>query len=123
MVGIGVIVVGLVLGLAGIGLTTWMIVRIWKHRPRRSAAPWIAALVVGIAMAFVAFGAIIGLVTALGAVGGERVDPSQKARILAEGISAAMNCTAFGILLWVPSMIVAFLLTRQKKPRSGESSS
>ncbi|HVY32467.1 MAG TPA: hypothetical protein VHB79_38280 [Polyangiaceae bacterium] len=33
------------------------------------------------------------MIKAFGAVGGEGVDPSQKARILAEGISEAMNCT------------------------------
>jgi biopolymer transport protein ExbB len=44
------------------------------------------------------FGTIVGLIKAFGAVGGESVDPSQKARILAEGISEAMNCTAFGLI-------------------------
>jgi biopolymer transport protein ExbB len=51
------------------------------------------------------FGTIIGLIRAFGAVGGESVDPSQKARILAEGISEAMNCTAFGLI----SAIVALM--------------
>ncbi len=44
------------------------------------------------------FGTIIGLIKSFGAVGGESVDASQKARILAEGIAEAMNCTAFGLL-------------------------
>lgn len=51
------------------------------------------------------FGTIVGLMRAFGAVGGESVDPSQKARILAEGISEAMTCTAFGLL----SAIVALM--------------
>ena len=34
-----------------------------------------------------------------------RVDPSQKARILAEGISEAMNCTAFGLLVAIIGLI------------------
>ena len=37
--------------------------------------------------------------------GGESVDPSQKARILAEGISEAMNCTAFGLIIGILSLI------------------
>jgi biopolymer transport protein ExbB/TolQ len=37
--------------------------------------------------------------------GGESVDPSQKARILAEGISEAMNCTAFGLVIGILSLI------------------
>jgi biopolymer transport protein ExbB/TolQ len=33
------------------------------------------------------------------------VDPSQKARILAEGISEAMNCTAFGLLAAITALV------------------
>ena len=40
-----------------------------------------------------------------GAVSGESVDPSQKARILAEGISEAMNCTAFGLIVALIALI------------------
>jgi hypothetical protein len=50
------------------------------------------------------FGAVYDDI-AFAAVGGESVDPSQKACILAEGISEAMNCTAFGLL----SAIVALM--------------
>jgi hypothetical protein len=41
---------------------------------------------------------IAGLIKSFRAVGGENIDPSQKARILAERISEAMNCTAFAAL-------------------------
>lgn len=63
------------------------------------------ALFSNLAMLCGLFGTIIGLIRAFGAVGGEAVDPSQKARILAEGISEAMNCTAFGLI----SAIVALM--------------
>jgi biopolymer transport protein ExbB/TolQ len=63
------------------------------------------AMFANLAMLCGLFGTIIGLIKAFGAVGGESVDPSQKARILAEGISEAMNCTAFGLL----SAIVALM--------------
>lgn len=56
------------------------------------------ALFANLAMLCGLFGTIVGLIKAFGAVGGESVDPSQKARILAEGISEAMNCTAWGLL-------------------------
>ena len=62
-----------------------------------------------------AAGTLLGLVMALGAVGGESVDPSQKARILAEGISEAMNCAAFSFLVGLPSLIAAFAITRARK--------
>jgi hypothetical protein len=54
-----------------------------------------------VAWAVGAGGSMWGLINAFGAVSGESVDPSQKARILAEGISEAMNAFAFstGILL------------------------
>src|SRR5687768_9185646 len=56
------------------------------------------------------FGTIVGLIRAFGAVGGESVDPSQKARILAERISEAMNCTAFGLLAAIVALVgFAFL--------------
>jgi biopolymer transport protein ExbB/TolQ len=56
------------------------------------------AMFANLAMLCGLFGTIVGLIKAFGAVGGESIDPSQKARILAEGISEAMNCTAWGLL-------------------------
>jgi hypothetical protein len=44
------------------------------------------------------FGAAVGLVKLFGAVGGESSDPSQTARIFAEGVSDALNCIALGIV-------------------------
>ena len=68
------------------------------------------ALFANLAMLSGLFGTIIGLIKAFGAVGGESVDPSQKARILAEGISEAMNCTAFGLLSAITALVgFAFL--------------
>ena len=40
-----------------------------------------------------------------GAVSAKSVDPSQKATILAAGISEAMNCTAFGLIVALMSLI------------------
>ena len=68
------------------------------------------ALFSNLAMLCGLFGTIVGLIRAFGAVGGESVDPSQKARILAEGISEAMNCTAFGLLAAITALVgFAFL--------------
>ena len=57
------------------------------------------------------FGTIIGLIKAFGVVGGPSVEHSEKARILAEGISEAMNCTAFGLLSAIISLIGFFILS------------
>ncbi len=56
------------------------------------------AMFANLAMLSGLFGTIVGLIKAFAAVGGESIDPSQKARILAEGIAEAMNCTAWGLL-------------------------
>jgi biopolymer transport protein ExbB/TolQ len=69
-----------------------------KEMPRINKRTGFLALFANLAMLSGLFGTIVGLIKAFGAVGGESVDPSQKARILAEGISEAMNCTAFGLI-------------------------
>jgi biopolymer transport protein ExbB len=69
-----------------------------RELPKIAQRTGFLALFANLAMLCGLFGTIVGLIKAFGAVGGESVDPSQKARILAEGISEAMNCTAFGLL-------------------------
>ena len=63
------------------------------------------ALLANLAMLTGLLGTVSGLITSFGAVSGESVDPSQKARILAEGISEAMNCTAFGLIVALIALI------------------
>ncbi len=69
-----------------------------REMPKINKRTQFLALFANLAMLSGLFGTITGLIKAFGAVGGESVDPSQKARILAEGISEAMNCTAFGLI-------------------------
>ena len=69
------------------------------------------ALFANLAMLSGLFGTIIGLIKAFGAVGGESVDPSQKARMLAEGISEAMVCTAFGLVSAITALMGFAFLT------------
>ncbi len=71
-------------------------------------------------------GTVVGLIKAFGAVGGESVDPSQKARILAEGISEAMNCTAAGLFVALMAAGVIVLIIRWRdgvptKPGDGKA--
>jgi biopolymer transport protein ExbB len=63
------------------------------------------ALLANLAMLSGLLGTVSGLIQSFGAVSGEGVDPSQKARILAEGISEAMNCTAFGLIVAIIALI------------------
>lgn len=69
------------------------------------------ALYANLAMLCGLFGTIVGLIKSFGSVGAESVDSSQKARILAEGISEAMNCTAFGLLTAVLALVAYAVLT------------
>ena len=73
--------------------------------PKINKRTGLLALFANLAMLCGLFGTIVGLIKAFGAVGGESVDPSQKARILAEGISEAMNCTAFGLIAAIVALL------------------
>ena len=96
-------------GLAAI--TSWSL-RLWKRRRLLSPLARAVLLLMAASAAFGLLGTVVGLVKAFGSVGGESIDPSQKARILAEGISEAMNCTAFGLCIGVPSVIALLYMTR-----------
>jgi biopolymer transport protein ExbB/TolQ len=53
-------------------------------------------------------GTINGMIGCFAAVA--NVDPASKATILAEGISEAMNCTAFGLLTAIPALFIFGIL-------------
>ena len=48
-------------------------------------------------------GTIIGLIKGFGAL--SEVDPAEKANILSQAISHALNCTAFGLIVAIPALI------------------
>lgn len=59
-------------------------------------------------------GTISGLIQAFAAVA--NADPSQKAELLAKGISLAMNTTAYGLIVAIPTLIVyAYIQSKTKK--------
>lgn len=68
-----------------------------KEMPKISKRTGFLALFANLAMLCGLFGTIVGLIKAFGSVGGD-TPPAEKATILAEGISEAMNCTAFGLM-------------------------
>ncbi|HUL58689.1 MAG TPA: MotA/TolQ/ExbB proton channel family protein [Anaeromyxobacteraceae bacterium] len=53
-------------------------------------------------------GTIVGLIDAFGAVA--NANPADKATILANSISEAMNCTAFGLLTAIPALVAYSVL-------------
>jgi biopolymer transport protein ExbB/TolQ len=74
------------------------------------------ALLSNLAMLSGLLGTITGLIAAFGAVGGHggeggpTIDPARKAELLAGGISEAMNCTAFGLVIAILGLIAFALL-------------
>ena len=111
-------VLGWLLGaLVGTVVTVWLVRRLWKGRTEAtSTRKRIAALVAGAAMVG-AFATLLGLVKTFGAVGGESGDPSQRAVILAEGSSEGMSYVVFGMVVWVPSLIAAWIIARPTRAR------
>jgi biopolymer transport protein ExbB len=49
-------------------------------------------------------GTVVGLIGAFAALG--NADPSQKADLLSAGISEAMSCTAFGLMVAIPTLLL-----------------
>ena len=84
---------------------------IWARRlGRRADVPrfvkWGAFALVVPGALFIGLGAVSGLLVLLGQpLSGEHIDPSQKARRLAERISEFMNCSAFGFLFAVVALL------------------
>jgi biopolymer transport protein ExbB len=76
-----------------------------RELPKISKRTGYLALLANLSMLSGLLGTVSGLIQSFGAVSGESVDPSQKARILAEGISEAMNCTAFGLIVAITGLI------------------
>ncbi|HET9934090.1 MAG TPA: MotA/TolQ/ExbB proton channel family protein [Polyangiaceae bacterium] len=118
MASAGVFLASLALVLVGFGVTGWLSLRLWRRRSQLSNAnKVIAVLATGLGLVG-PIGTCLGLVKAFGAVGGESVDPSQRATILAEGIAEAMNWTAFALVVWMASgvaFLVATVLARSAR--------
>ncbi|MCX7070323.1 MAG: MotA/TolQ/ExbB proton channel family protein [Gammaproteobacteria bacterium] len=49
-------------------------------------------------------GTVLGLIGAFAALGA--ADPAQKADLLSSGVSEAMNCTAFGLMVAIPALFL-----------------
>ena len=69
-----------------------------RELPRLEARTGFLAMFANVAMLVGLLGTIFGLMKCFGSVAKPGVDPALKSQILAEGISEAMNCTAFGLL-------------------------
>lgn len=73
--------------------------------PRIEQRTGYLALLANLAMLSGLFGTVVGLIGAFGAISNGSVEQSEKATLLANGISEAMNCTAFGLIAAITSLI------------------
>jgi biopolymer transport protein ExbB len=72
------------------------------------------AMIANVATLLGLLGTIAGLIESFSAVG--RADPQQKAALLANGISTAMNATLLGLAVAVPCMVVfSVLISRSNR--------
>jgi len=61
-------------------------------------------------------GTIVGMIRSFGAIA--EADPIQKANILAQGISEAMNATAYGLITAIPALIMFTVLQNRSQTLS-----
>jgi biopolymer transport protein ExbB len=117
-------VVWLVAGLVLLGppaSVTGVVVWARSMQRRQSVPGFVIALAYGLAglgTLAIAAGTISGIIVGTGPVSSEAVDPSQKARALAEGVSEAMNCGALALLIaLVAAVWLALWGWRGSRPR------
>jgi hypothetical protein len=117
MLGMGVLLVWLLLGVGAAFAVAWWARRLWARREELSLGAKAVAVFVAATLLAAALGTVVGLAKAFSAVDGETVDPSAKARVVAEGISGAMNFTALGIAIALPGAVILGLMTRKRGQR------
>lgn len=79
-----------------------------RENPRVEKRTGYLAMIGNAAMLSGLLGTVSGLITCFEAVA--HVNPADKATILSAGISEAMNCTAFGLIVAIPSLVMFSVL-------------
>jgi biopolymer transport protein ExbB len=79
-----------------------------RESPKIEARTGYLAMLGNVATLLGLLGTIVGLIGAFGAVA--NANPADKATILANSISEAMNCTAFGLLTAIPALVAYSVL-------------
>jgi len=79
-----------------------------RELPRVEKRTPYLAMLSNVAMLTGLLGTISGMIVSFGAVA--NADASEKAAKLAEGISEAMNCTAFGLIVAIPALLFYAIL-------------
>ena len=79
-----------------------------RELPRIEKRTGYLAMIGNVATLVGLLGTIGGLIQCFAGVAG--VDASEKARVLSDGIAEAKNCTAFGLIVAIPSLVAFSLL-------------
>jgi biopolymer transport protein ExbB/TolQ len=79
-----------------------------RESPRIEKRTGYLAMIGNVATLLGLLGTITGLIKCFSAVGS--ANPADKANILSQGISEAMNCTAFGLGVAIPSLVLYSVL-------------
>jgi biopolymer transport protein ExbB len=79
-----------------------------RESPKIEKRTGYLAMIGNVSTLFGLLGTILGLIKCFGAVA--QVDPATKATVLSLGISEAMNCTAFGLTVAIPSLLAFSVL-------------
>lgn len=79
-----------------------------RESPRIERRTGYLAMISNAATLLGLLGTIVGLIKCFGAVA--NANPADKAAILSQGISEAMNCTAFGLAVAIPSLVLFSVL-------------
>ena len=79
-----------------------------RELPRIEKRTGYLAMIGNVATLVGLLGTIGGLIACFAGVAG--VDASEKARVLSDGIAEAMNCTFFGLVVAIPSLVAFSLL-------------
>ncbi len=79
-----------------------------RESPRIEKRTGYLAMIGNVATLLGLLGTITGLIKCFGAVA--NANPADKAAILSQGISEAMNCTAFGLGVAIPSLVLYSVL-------------
>jgi len=74
--------------------------------PRLQARTGYLSMIGNVATLIGLMGTVYGLILAFRSVSGPGIDPAEKARMLAAGISVAMNTTLMGLIIAVPSILI-----------------
>jgi len=74
-----------------------------RELPRIERRTGYLAMLGNVATLMGLLGTITGLIKSFGAVA--QADPAEKSAMLAKGISEAMNCTAFGLIVAIPALV------------------